>query len=654
MTSTRTSVFAFLIGACSLAACSPDSDKPATVKMHIARVELAAPAERETPEQEVQSSRRSILRVTSEVRDAWVAPLDQAIDMDFDAPHRERFVSAVGILGATETSPVPKGRVLVDIVVTSGKLVRKLPLTVDAAKARTEWEPFEAVVGADDPVHVHIECSFVWGEPEGVPGAKGLRLCVALPSSAATGPAKAAPNVLVISVDALRADHLGCYGYARPTSPRIDALVAKGVLFEHACSPAPWTLPSYGSLFTALWPAEHRAGIITEREAAWGKDETAKTATPERLRGDVPTLAELFAKRGFTTAALYANPFLGPKAGTDRGFAQYTAYQYNAKNGIDLATQWLDEHSDERFFLFVHLMDPHWPYAPPSPFDGKFGPHKIDDMKSWPPSLSDLRKNGASDEMKSTLVDLYDGEIAFADSEIGRLLDELDKLELSKNTIVVFHSDHGEEFWEHGGCDHGHSQYEELLRVPLAIVWPARFTPSRVATRVRTLDVMPTLFELAGIPGGPSDAAGKSLVPVIERRETEDRPALSEGILNGPREIKAWTQGHDKLIASGGSEDRLFDLGADPKELKDRAAQASELRGKLRAELEKHHTNSAQSAQASAKLQLDDEEVQRLKRIGYLGADEDKPNASKPPKPNDAKPDSPGADAHKPGPPGKK
>src|SRR5262249_1070014 len=150
----------------------------------------------------------------------------------------------------------------------------------------------------------------------------------------------------------------------------------------------------------------------------------------------------------------------------------YTSYQYTAQTGADLALEWISGCRGGRWFAFVHMIDPHWPYAPPAPYDTQFAKHAIDDLKDWPPELNALRAHVPDDEMKAELIDEYDGEIAFADAQIGRILDALEKQGLLENTLVVFHSDHGEEFWEHGSCDHGHTQYDELLHVPFALVMP--------------------------------------------------------------------------------------------------------------------------------------------------------------------------------------
>jgi len=620
------------ISACSEEAPAKKSD-PAQRRE---RIELSAPALPETAAQEMRNSRLSVQRISADAREAWTAPCPGSVTIEAPATGAARFAGAIALVGFPKDKPVPHVRLAFDIDLDGGKTHEKSSVTAGFAEALNGWCPFEAPRGAGDDVKVVIRASFIG---ENIPkDIEGLRFAVACPDFAARASAEAAlaqppkekPNVLVISVDTLRADHLGAWGYLRPTSPHIDALIQSGVRFENAYSAAPWTLPSYGSLFTSLLPADHRAGIVTEREDAWGKDETPAKRTTELMRSDVATLAGVLSKAGFQTAAFVNNPFLGSASGVGRGFEQYTSYQYNAKNGVDLALEWTDAHREAPWFLFLHLFDPHMPYAPPKPFDTSFSARGLDDLKDWSPNLQELRKARPSDEMVKQLVDFYDGEIAFVDDQIGRLLEALRSQGELDNTVIVFHSDHGEEFWEHGSCDHGHSQYDELLHVPLAFVCPGKLLAGlEISTRVRAIDVMPTLLELAGaaIPAG---IAGKSLMPVIAKTETADRTSISEAILHGSREIKAILSSRWKLIASGASSNLLFESTtphfADDKDL------AATKRGdvaRLRADLTSHQLAAKQAAKSSAPLKFDPAQQSRIKDLGYAGEDLEDPKDAK-------------------------
>jgi len=432
-------------------------------------------------------------------------------------------------------------------------------------------------------------------------------------------------NVLIVSVDTLRADHLGFHGYARPTSPHLDALVAGGAVFEHAISTSPWTLPSYGTLFTGLEPARHRAGISARREAAFGQDRDEVSGDYQALAGDAATMAELFAAQGYATAAFVSNPYLDPGSGIDRGFGTFAQYLNRAAAGVELATRWIREHDDQPWFVFLHLMDPHTPYTPPPPYGTRFAGREFAAVEGWPPSIDVLRAQAPDPALKSLLVDFYDGEIAYTDEQIGRLLRDIGFPAQRERTIVVFHSDHGEEFWEHGLFEHGHALFEESLHVPLAFVAPGLVPAgTRVAPRISTVDVFPTVLELAGIPV-PGGLDGRSLVPAWAAEPSgaalEPRACLSEATLYGPRELKSWSRSDEKLVTDGAARSLLFDLATDPLEQHDvsaaNAARVQALRELFRARAER----TQHAAAAGAGAAFDRERRAELERLGYPGGE---------------------------------
>ncbi len=515
---------------------------------------------------------------------------------------------------------MPRARLYFEIDFVGPKETKKHSMTLGSAESIAGWSPLVQARGTDAKVKLVVRGKWI-GE-DAPKDVATLRMCLALPDTSVMGvPDPKKPNVLVISVDTLRPDHLSHNGYARNTSPNIDALVARGAVFENAYSSAPWTLPSYASLFTGLLPADHRAGVVREREEAWGRDETPVGRTTDHLCADAPTLAEMLSAQGYQTAGLVCNPFLGAASGMARGFQQYTSYQYNSQNGVDLALEWIGGRTGSRWFLFLHVIDPHMPYAPPAGFDTRFAKQAIDELKQpYPPDLTALRAKEPDATTRQMLVDYYDGEIAFTDSQIGRLVEALDAQALLQNTLVVFHSDHGEEFWEHGSCDHGHTQYQELLHVPFALVLPGKIEAGqRIASRVRTLDLLPTVAHYVGFDA-PAGIEGKSLVPVLEGKESGDRPSLGEAILHGTREIKSLQSGTQKVIASGAGTNLMFDLAADAGEKRDIAAQTEGPTLKLRAELKAHHDRAKASPCQAAPLVLDDAAKHRLNQIGYGGA----------------------------------
>ncbi len=363
-----------------------------------------------------------------------------------------------------------------------------------------------------------VRCIAVWG--------LGLYLAAGLMVVADTARAADTPtNVLVILIDALRPDHLGVYGYERPTSPTIDRLAAEGVLFESAFSQASWTKPSVPSLFTGLYPIEHR--VFT------GSDEER----PGRITSDVlaekhTTIAEVFQAQGYRTAAFLDNAQLRDFLGFAQGFETYEEDLGRAEAITSRFVDWLRELDEEPFFAYVHYLDPHWPYDPPAPYDQLFPKPtgtSIDfgtlNWKHLERQIEDGRMIPNADDL-AALQALYDGEIRYNDQAIGSLLDALREHDLLKSTLIVLTADHGEEFWEHGRLGHGRSLYDEVLHVPLILRLPGG-VPARIADQVELVDVMPTLLDLSGIPI-PEDLSGKSLRPLVTGESWDERPAFAD------------------------------------------------------------------------------------------------------------------------------
>jgi len=432
-------------------------------------------------------------------------------------------------------------------------------------------------------------------------------------------------NVLVISVDTLRADHLGFHGYERDTSPRLDDFVARGAFFESAISTSPWTLPSYGTLFTGLEPTRHLAGISERREAAFGADRDAEGGDYQSLDPGVPTLSECFGAAGFSTAAFVSNPFLDPASGVDRGFDSYAQYLNRAQAGVELASRWIESRGDAPWFAFLHLMDPHAPYSPPAPFDTQFTHTALRDLPGGIPSVESLRAAEPDSATRDLLLAAYDGEIAYVDTWIGRLLDRLEALGVLDRTIVVLHADHGEEFWEHGGFEHGHALHEESLHVPLAFVAPGIVAPGlRVGGRTSTVNAFATILDLAGVPV-PLDLDGVSSAPLLRIGQygtvrIAPRPCISESILYGPRERKAWSFGAEKLITNGATDSRFYDLVADPSEGADLALDRPERVRELSELLLGRARMAERRRAAGSTANFDPERRAELERLGYPGA----------------------------------
>lgn len=595
------------------------------------RVFLGAPedplSQRETIQQEIERSRAMKSRILCDLRDARVVHLGESIREE-----RKEGVESVatavcvqldGELGASAASA--GARVRFDVLIEGEKgnsSAAHEELTLREASAGWARVHLAMLVGHGTSYTLR---STLLSQPEGAAiDPKAVRVCWARPSVAGpTADATKHTNLLIVSVDTLRADHLGCYGSTRGTSPHIDALAARGVLFERAISTAPWTLPSYGTLFSGMEVAKHRCGVIPGRESVWGRDvEVAKQVLSEGLRADVRTLAERLAHEHFRTAGFYSNTFLNPNSGLDRGFETYVYYQYNASAGVDLAEQWIEDHAREPWFVFLHLMDPHAPYAPPAPYDEQFAHRSVESLESYPPDTDALRATPPSQELRQLLVDLYDGEIAFTDAQIGRLFGHLEEIGELENTIVVFHADHGEEFWDHGGYEHGHDLYDELLHVPLIVVRPGEAKPgTRVAARVSTADILPSILEILHVESS-GDLDGKSLVPLLTTGAGADRDFVSESVRLGPSEQKARFSGTFKLIARGTKLDRLFDLARDPGETRNLASERAEDAQRLRAELVRRH-DATQKLPTGVTVRTSEADRQRLRNTGYVGDDEE-------------------------------
>lgn len=584
----------------------------------VERAEVAAPASRSDARADMLRERAGDRRILSDARDAWTIPVGGEATIELGPYAAPDFASAAGLVVLPDG---PRAGVVKLEFRVEGPASFTWKMELDLAAPDALWTTTRASVPAPSGF-ARVEFSARWvGTPP--PGAEKVRAAFELPRGARGigAPREGSPNVLIVTVDTLRSDRLGCYGYGRPTSPRIDALAARGTRFANAYSSAPWTLPSYGSLFTGLLPGEHRAGVVTERDALFGTDADAPAkVTTEVLRADLPTLAEHFEAAGYGTAMFHNNPYLSRATGLERGFQRYVMYGSNARNGVDVALSWIEDHGRAPWFGVVHLMDPHFPYAPPAPFDQQFAGRDVETIPEWPPNLAALRAGRPSDEVAQLSSDLYDGEIAFTDQQIGRLLDALGERGQLANTIVVLHSDHGEEFWEHGSCDHGHAQNEELLRVPLVIAWPERVPAGRVVeSRVRALDLYATLLELAGIPS-PDRVDSSTLVPLFESAGTP-RPVIAEAVHSGRRESKAILSENVKLVARGASEDHLYDLGEDPGERADLAPTQPERVAALRKLLGEHHARSLVAARKARALVLDDATRANIGRLGYGGED---------------------------------
>ncbi len=399
------------------------------------------------------------------------------------------------------------------------------------------------------------------------------------------------PNVLLVSIDTLRPDHLGCYGYRRDTSPAIDRLADQGVRFSTVASASSWTLPAHASLVTGLYPATH---------GAW------RMANP--ILPEVTTLAQLLQRSGMTTCGMVSFHLLSAGYGFARGFDTYRELHKEAGGGLrqvraeevaNRAIHWIGDNRTEPFFLFLHFFDPHWDYDPPPPYDRIYNPDYRGEITGaygsllkyikYRPATPGKRGKAsalvaepgmerevtiAREDLDQVLA-LYDGEIRYTDHHLGRVIDALRLFGLLEKTLVVVTGDHGEEFMEHGSLEgHAWTMYEEVTRVPLVMRFPDGLGGGRTVERqVRNIDIMPTILDWLQLNGPPA-LEGKSLLPAI--RETcsieggcKMVPEVAFGETRRFKLTRASarsTSGRKVIFTNGGAAVEYFDLNRDPGE----------------------------------------------------------------------------------------
>ncbi|HEY7515251.1 MAG TPA: sulfatase, partial [Vicinamibacteria bacterium] len=377
----------------------------------------------------------------------------------------------------------------------------------------------------------------------------------------------AGSNVLLIVLDAARASELGTYGYARETTPEIDRIAAEGVVFERAFTPAVYTLGAMSSVWTSEYPDRHHSAV----------------SFAARLPADRLTLAELLSSRGIVTAGFVANAVAGVAFGFERGFSEFRETFKDFGSGADgilkAVPEWVRSHAERRFFAYLHFREPHFPYDPPAPFDTRFGPDgpipkaARRDM-GWINDLGQGRREPRPGEIEH-LRRLYDGNVSFADHEIGRLRRFLEEQGLWDRTLVIVTADHGEELFEHRWIGHNVHLYEESIHVPLVLRFPKGKGPAgkRLSALVDLLDVAPTVADVFGILGteaGRRRFQGRSLIPVVTGAPGKNA-ILSRTVWDRPR--YALRDAHHKFVFDTRSgEEQLYDLDGDPGETHNLAA----------------------------------------------------------------------------------
>ncbi len=415
------------------------------------------------------------------------------------------------------------------------------------------------------------------------------------------------PNLLLISLDALRADHLSCYGYDRHTTPFLDELAARGVRFSYASVNTHGTPSSHTTMLSSLYQETHRV---------WADPASGSRQAPS-IPTEVELVQEILGRQGFTTAAVTGGGWMSASYGFSRGFDFFSDEGRTADQGADLLVATLGEAlaSGPPVFAFFHTYQVHSPYLPPEGYRTLFGEF-AGAVEATSEALRPLTTTAGSHLGRADfdfLVSQYDGEIRFLDDSLRELFGRLEEIGFLDNAVVVITADHGEEFGDHGGLLHRGSLFEELVRVPF-IVW-GRGVPAGVVdpTLVSTVDIVPTLLAAAGsVP--PPQLEGRDIL------SEQTAPWADQRIFAQYRDaIYSVRTPRFKLIEGAGNQRMLFDLERDPRERRNIAAEEPDLTAGLAAELEAWRLARPSLAdQASSRTELDPATEEQLKTLGYL------------------------------------
>jgi arylsulfatase A-like enzyme len=437
----------------------------------------------------------------------------------------------------------------------------------------------------------------------------GALLAGALIASCGSGPSR--PNIVLIVIDTLRADHLGCYGYKKDTAPFLSELAQRGVLFENAHSTSSWTAPATASLLTSLHPRQHgvHTGLVATQQMLRTDPQVALNRVPE----DALTAAEVFREAGYSTWGVSDNVNVCQGMGFTQGFDHFQELVDLGADKVNAAVRgWQKElGGGQPYFLYLHYTDPHRPYRPRAPWYQQ-----------------------AQGELLNSIAE-YDSEIRFVDENIRELHD---LLRWNRKTWIVIVSDHGEEFQDHGGWDHGRTLYAEVLDVPLLICPPAGTLKTdsgeasggrtgagaarRVAQHVSLLDVLPTLRSIAGLPAGPAEQGVSLISAVLGGKALPGQRRMFAELHSPPwygmKSIKAVIQNNHKYVITLPDEEELYDLAADPGEQRSLVAQRESVVRDLRAQLGLFEAEFPMLAPDSVRTTLDPELIEKLRSLGYV------------------------------------
>lgn len=442
--------------------------------------------------------------------------------------------------------------------------------------------------------------------------------------------AKDRPNIILLTIDTLRPDHLGCYGNAAVSSPNIDRLASTGYLFSQAVTAVPLTLPSHSSILTGVYPPRHGVRLNSQ-------------PLPESNT----TLAEILADHGYQTAACISVKILGTAYGMGQGFYYFNSIMggrvnffylqrrsslfdavvralldppniltRTAKKTTDEVMNWLRRNKQQPFFLWIHYYDPHLPLDPPEPFAEMYRKSRQGGERIYQ-VLTDINKVGP---LKVDLR-LYDGEVGYVDQQLGRIFSVLEEQQMMNDAIIIFTADHGEHLIEHNYYGHGLRLYDPSLRIPL-IIKPAKAITrqERIQDQVQSVDIFPTILEMVSIPA-PPDLNGRSLAGLMRNSDTAHHElSYGETRHSGKAEDFCYSLRTVKwkfILWPESQKMELYDLEADPGELTNLAEEKPRISENFKSRLESILT-SQKEASGAFEVDLDEETRDMLHALGYM------------------------------------
>ncbi|HED65717.1 MAG TPA: hypothetical protein ENJ09_09205 [Planctomycetes bacterium] len=436
------------------------------------------------------------------------------------------------------------------------------------------------------------------------------------------------PNLLIVTFDTTRSDHLACYGYGKPTSPHIDRLAADGVRYTNAYAVSSWTLPTHASIFTGKYPSSHGAHydpngkINLVMEGGIHGNPLWDAYRANTIATDQLTLAAILSESGYATKGIIGGPWLKEVFGLGKGFEDWDDSNFQMEGGSELngrtaeditdhAIAFVDAHADEPFFLFLNYYDPHSPYTVQPDYIRTFWSGPLPPPKdSWEWTLAK-----------------YDAEIRYTDEHFGRLLDHLRSAGLYDKTWIVLTSDHGELMGEMNMAGHGDSLSQPEIHIPLIVKEPGP-TPRQGIddTPVQQVDILPTVLDALGLPH-PPDVQGRSLTrhehPIVS--EVYPLPFMNDASRKPWRQLGDWksiVEGKWKFVWGSRGRNLLFDLEADPHEYRNVLADHPDIAASLEAKLESYFASLPAPGEAP-EVEVGREDLEALKGVGYLGGDDE-------------------------------